>query len=257
MGEGDVLPNGRCPPARAGGIPELASYETSSDRSRATGQWHRQAHRGAAARRGHELELATHQLRAFAHPRDAEATLQFVLGRALSARSVLWQPFAVVGYRRSNPAVALADADDRAGGFGVTTDVRECLLYNAIQRALELRVEPSIAVGQFDLGTNFQAVHRLRTPCQCFQGRHQTEVVERGRPELGDQGAQPVDLLAKPLEHRVDCRAQLGLVAKIACVGEPQPQSTKALNGFVVDLPGPACALALARLHAKAQALDL
>ena len=69
--------------------------------------------------------------------------------------------------------------------------------------------------------------------------------------------AQPVDLLAKPLEHRVNGRAQLCLVAEIARVGQPQTQSTKALDGFVMDLPGPACALTLARLHAKTQSLDL
>ncbi len=103
----------------------------------------------------------------------------------------------------------------------------------------------------------FEPVHRLGAARECFQCRHEPEVVQRGGAKLGDQVAQPVDLLAQALEHSVDGGAQSRLVAEITRVGELQAQRSESLHRFVVDLPRPACALALARLHTKAQPLDL
>jgi hypothetical protein len=69
--------------------------------------------------------------------------------------------------------------------------------------------------------------------------------------------AQTIDLRAEPLEHRVHSGAQSLFVVEIAGIGELQPQGTDALDAFVVDLPRPARALALAGLHPVAKPLDL
>ena len=69
--------------------------------------------------------------------------------------------------------------------------------------------------------------------------------------------AQLVDLRPKPLEHRCDSFAQGVLVVEVAGVREFHTQRAHALDALVVDLPGPAGALALTRLHAVAQAFDL
>ena len=65
---------------------------------------------------GHELELAADELGALAHARHPEAALQAVAARAEPLR--FGQALAVVGDRRADDAVALADADDRAASPG-------------------------------------------------------------------------------------------------------------------------------------------
>ena len=107
----------------------------------------------------------------------------------------------------------------------VATDVGQRLLDDAVDRALELRIQAPSAVllgravapvklapAKLDLGLDLQAVDRLRPPRERLQRRRQAEIVERGGPELGDQVTQPVDLRAEALEHGVDGRAQSVLV---------------------------------------------
>ena len=115
---------------------------------------------------------------------------------------------------------------------------------------------------EVDLGLHVETVDRLHAPRECLQGGRETEVVEGGGPELGDQVAQAVDLLAEPLQHGVHGAAQRfagrsSIGIEIARVGELQPQRAQSLHGLVVNLPRPARALALACLHAVAQPLDL
>ena len=69
--------------------------------------------------------------------------------------------------------------------------------------------------------------------------------------------AQLVYLRTEALEDRVDRLAQALAVVDVACVGEAQAQRADALDALVVDLPRPASALALARLHPVAQPFDL
>ncbi len=115
---------------------------------------------------------------------------------------------------------------------------------------------------EIDLGLHVQAVDRLHASRERLQGGGETEVVQRCGPELGDEVAQAVDLLAEPLEHGVHGAAE-GLAGRssigieVARVGELQAQRAESLHGLVVDLPRPARALALTRLHAVAQPLDL
>ena len=117
---------------------------------------------------------------------------------------------------------------------------------------------PSRSAGwQVDLRAHVEAVDRLGASGESLQGRLEPKVVERRRAQLGDQVAQAVDLVAETLENvRDDVLERLGIV-NVARVGQSQAQRADALDAFVVDLPRPAGALALAGLHPEAQPFDL
>ena len=110
---------------------------------------------------------------------------------------------------------------------------------------------------EFDLGFHVQPVDRLSAAGQGLERGCQTEIIEGRRAELGDQVSQAIDLVAEPLEDVVDSSAESVLVVDIPGVGKLQAQRPDALDALVVDLAGPACPLALARLHAVAQSFDL
>ena len=110
---------------------------------------------------------------------------------------------------------------------------------------------------QVDRGADVEAVDGLRPARERFECCGEAEVVERGGPELCDQVAQPVDLVAEALEHDVHGGAQRLPVLEVPGVGELQAQRADSLDALVVDLARPPGALVLARLHAVAQAFDL
>ena len=213
------------------------------------------------------------QLGALAHAGHSEPSLQPVAARAEPRR--VGQAAPIVGHRRVDRPVACDHANHRLRRLCVTADVRERLLDDSVDRALELGVQPPGAVFPFrgrcrgsvlrvvgnaaevDLRLDFQPVDRLRAPGERLERGRQPEIVERRRAQLGDQVAQAVDLCAKTLERRVDGRAQRILVVQVTGVGELQAQSADALDALVVDLARPACTLALPRLHAVAQTFDL
>src|SRR5207244_9150540 len=93
-----------------------------------------------------------------------------------------------------------------------------------------------------------EAVDRLRAPRQSLQGRLQAQVVERRGPQLGDQVAQPIDLMPQSLERDLDRLLELVRILAVARVCELQPKRAHALDALVVDLARPARALALAAL---------
>ena len=153
----------------------------------------------------------------------------------------------------------------RTRGMRVAADVRQRLLHDPVDRALELGVEAALGVrvapvtgrAEIDRGRHVEPVDRLCSPGQRLQRRLEPEVVERRRPELGDQVAQTVDLVPEALQHSVHGPAQRLPVVDVTRVGELQAQRADPLDALVVDLTRPAGALALARLHAVAQAFDL
>src|SRR5439155_1364915 len=111
----------------------------------AGGERHHQAHGRPATRGGAELELAAHELGPLAHARHAEAALEPIAARTQSLEP--GQAAAVVGHRRIHRAVAFGDADDRLARMRVSADVREGLLHDSVDRALELRVQaPPLAL---------------------------------------------------------------------------------------------------------------
>src|SRR5207253_2276269 len=112
------------------------------ERRSAPRERHGQTNAGAALWRGPELELAANELRTLAHPAHPESALEPVAARpeTLSA----WKPSPVVGHGRLEHAVALRDADDGFARFGVAADIRERLLHDAVDRALELGVEAAL-----------------------------------------------------------------------------------------------------------------
>src|SRR4029077_13651242 len=225
---------------------------------RAARERYQQAHGRPAGRRRPELELAADQLRALAHAAHPESALQPVSPRTEPAR--IGQSLAVVGHRGVDHAVALIDAHDRLACLRVAAHIRQCLLHDPIDRALELRVQAptlALALAEVDLDAHVQAVDRLRAPGERLQGGRQAEVVEGRRAKLGDQMAQAVDLVAEALQDGIDRLLQRLLIVDVAGVRESQAQRPHALDALVVDLPRPARALALARLHAVTQPLDL
>ena len=202
------------------------------------------------------------ELGALTHAAHAEPALEAIAARAepLGVR----KPAAVVGDRRLEYAVALGYAHHRPARFGVAAHVRQRLLNDAVDRALELGVQPPNGVdilagplAEVDLDHRVQSVDRLRAARERLQRGGETEVVERGGPELGNQVAQPVDLVAKALERGVDGLRQSLRIALVARVGERETQRADPLDAFVVDLARPACALALTRLVAVAQTPEL
>ena len=102
-----------------------------------------------------------------------------------------------------------------------------------------------------------EPVDRLGAPGEGLQRGRQPEVVQGSRAELGDQVAQSVDLMPESLEGGVDGGPEGARILVVAGVGQLQAQGADALDALVVDLPRPACALVLSRLHAVAQAFDL
>src|SRR5580692_6431194 len=144
-----------------------------------------------------------------------------------------------------------------------------CLLHDPVDGALQLRVQSPRAIGidaatrgtrrlgQVDFSLHVQPVDRLRAARERLQGSCQPEVVQRRRAQLGDQMAQAVDLSAQALEYRIHRFAQSLPVVEVARVRQLQAQRADPLDALVVDLPRPAGALVLARLHAEAQPFDL
>src|SRR6202007_2299499 len=100
-----------------------------------------------------------------AHAAHAKAALEAIAARAEAIGA--WHALAVVCDRRDNPAFALADAHDRICRFCMAADVRQRLLHDAVDRALELCVEPApIVLAELDLDLHVEPVDRLRASRQ-------------------------------------------------------------------------------------------
>ena len=92
---------------------------------------------------------------------------------------------------------------------------------------------------------------------QRLERRSQSQLVKRRRPQVGDDGVQVLDLLLDLPNRLIDDERGLLGVAAAARRGQQQAQRAKTLQRLVVQLARPAGALALSRLHAIAQPLDL
>ena len=170
---------------------------------------------GPFARGGHELQLTADQLGALAHPRHPEPALQAVAPRSETVG--FRKPLTVVGHRRADHArrarTTLIVALRR---LRVAAHVRQRLLYHAIDRALKLSVQAMSgdlrSARAPDRGRSRSAPPGRRSPARAApapaRAAAKPEIVERRRAKLGDQVAQPVDLVAEPFQHSLHRGAQ-------------------------------------------------
>ncbi len=153
--------------ARSRGAPPAARSGARSSRhpGRASTRARRRQARPAPASPG--AEAALQAIAPWAHP--------------LGAR----HPLAVVGDRCPHELLVARQADDCLVGLGVAADVRQRLLDDAVDRALELGVQAPGAVvpvpAELDLGFHIQPVDRLGTAGQRLQGGRQPQVVKGRR----------------------------------------------------------------------------
>ena len=138
--------------------------------------------RRACACRRFDLEPAADERDALAHPDQAEC----VLAASCRGRSRSRRPRSI-----AHDGVALSlEQDADPAGLRVLDDVRQRLLHDAVERGFGLARQPLVAEARLEIDP--QAALLAERLCEPLHGRHQPEVVERGRPQLDRE---PPDVL--------------------------------------------------------------
>ena len=114
-------------------------------RNKSVSKRHAQEHRGAAVARGFELKRPLNEREAFPHPEQSEPSRLGIR----QFRRIARDASAVVFDNAYRFLVSDFEDDPNLLCFGVTHDVRDCLLHNAIDRDLDIerqtaRPEPSV-----------------------------------------------------------------------------------------------------------------
>src|SRR5436190_10576238 len=235
-------PAGFVSPVMSGG-PTRGALSRRGDDPVARGQ--RGADDRALARRGLALHRSARELDALAHPEQPEAA---------GARPGV-EAAAVVGHDDRQLPLALGDVDAEALGVRMGDDVVQRLLHDAAEHRLEVWVQATgsatVLVGEVDAGIDLRP-ERIQAVDQRLDGGLDPEIVEGGRPQLGDQRAQVRDLELDLPDRCVDRLPERFLVAAAPGRAQADGKAGEALEGLVVQLARPPLAFLLGRLQGLA-----
>ena len=142
------------------------------------------------------------------------------------------------------------DLDLDAAGLRVLGDVRQRLLHEPVDSGLEIRREPGFLGAEVDVDLDVEALGRRDAIGEALDRRLQSELVERGGAQLGDQRAQLLDLDPDLFEGHTHRPLELDRIAAPQRRVEQDLEAGEPLERLVVELTGPATTLLLSRRHA-------
>ena len=202
-----------------------------------------QAHRGAAARRGDDLQPPAEQLGPLAHPGQAEAARSGLAGRRRASGGEV-ESGAVIGHLEHDAAWRRGQPDPDRLSPGVLRHVLQRFLRGPVHGGLE--VLGNLLPGRFHLHVKLG-----KRTAEAGQARGQAEIVEYRRTQPGDRepglvkrcGGEflgPGYLLGGQPRRAVD---------RVGGGGQVEEQADDALADPVVDLAGQPAALVFLPFH--------